>query len=105
MLRKRKKYILSYKWSVINNLQNIDKIFFKTWNRVLESFSHFKNYTFKLLTIFGSTYYSKQVFSNMNLIKIKLRSNLTGLKVECCFKLKITEYLPNIEDLSKYRLI
>ena len=97
---KRKCLVSSeHKWSALSSLEKYDKIIYDTWNCLPICYNHIKSYAFGLLTIFGSTYYCEQLFSNMNLLKGKLRSSLDDVSLESCLKLKVTEYSPNISNL------
>ena len=54
-----------------------------------------------LLSAFGSTYLCEQIFSHMKHILSSQRSRLTTEHSESCVKLKVTNYIPDIEILSK----
>ena len=54
-----------------------------------------------LLSAFGSTYLCEQIFSHMKHILSPQRSRLRTDHSESCVKLKVTNYTPDIEILSK----
>ena len=67
-----------------------------------ERFNCFKKIACALLSAFGSTYYiCEQIFSHMKHILSPQRSHLTTEHSESCVKLKVTNYTPDIEILSK----
>ncbi|QQP57795.1 Uncharacterized protein FKW44_002899, partial [Caligus rogercresseyi] len=51
---------------------------------------------FGVLSIFGSTYLSEQIFSNMNYNKSKYRTRLTHKSLQSCVKIKVTSYMPDV---------
>lgn len=55
----------------------------------------------RLHSCFGSTYLCESGFSTMNLIKSKLRSNLTNEHVIDCMRLAITSYAPDYKKLAE----
>lgn len=63
------------KWNDIENLPKPDKLVFETWSAIPDTYMNMKKYAFGVLSIFGSTYLCKQVFSSMNFIKSKYRSH------------------------------
>ena len=90
----RQKAILAQKhqWSDIGNLPKPDKLVFKTWNAIFDTYMNIKKYAFGDLSIFGSTYLCEQVFSSMNYIKRKHRSRLTDDSLQSCVKIKVMSY-------------
>ncbi|KAM9717454.1 general transcription factor II-I repeat domain-containing protein 2A-like isoform 1-T1 [Menidia menidia] len=89
----------NHKWSEVANLPKQDKLVFKTWNAIPDSYINMKRYAFGVLAIFGSTYICEQVFSNMNFIKNKHRSRLTDVSLRSCLKMKVTSYSPDMKTL------
>lgn len=99
--RQKSTLAVQHKWSEIEDLKKQDQIVFDTWNCLPDTYIQLKTYAFGLLSIFGSTYFCEQIFSNMNFIKSKLRSQLNNVTLSSCLKIKITAYSPNIEKLSQ----
>ncbi|KAF7669348.1 hypothetical protein LDENG_00196480 [Lucifuga dentata] len=58
-----------------------------------------KKYAFGILSIFGSAYLCKQIFSSMNYTKSKCRSCLTDESLQPYVKIKVTSYSPDIEKI------
>lgn len=71
------------KWSDVESLHKPDKLVFKTWSGVPDKYMNMKKCAVGVLSIFGSTYLSEQVFSNMNFIKSKYRSHPTDDSLQC----------------------
>ena len=67
----------------------------------LERFNCIKKIACALLSAFGSTYLREQIFSHMKHILSPQRSRLTTEYSESCVKLKVTNYISDIEILSK----
>ena len=57
--------------------------------------------TIALMSVFGSTYLCKQIFSHMKFILSSQRCRLTEDHLEACVQLKATRYSPKITELSK----
>lgn len=57
------------------------------------------NFTFGVMSIFGSTYLCKQFFSSMNYIKSKHGLCLTDDSLQSCVKIKVMSYSPDMEKL------
>ncbi|KAF7246581.1 BEN domain-containing protein 7 [Varanus komodoensis] len=89
----------NHKWSDIGNLPKPNKLVFETWNDIPDTYMNMKMYAFGVLSIFGSTYVSEQVFSNVNYIKNKLCSHLTDDSLQSCVKMKVTSYSPDVQTL------
>lgn len=83
----------------IESLPKADKLLFDMWNAIPDMYVKMKKYAFGVLSIFGSTYLCEQVFSNMNYIKSRHCSCLTGDSLQSCMKLKDTAYSPDEEKL------
>jgi hypothetical protein len=60
---------MNYKWTELSNCQKEDQLIFETWNTLPENYCQPKTVAFGILTIFGSTYYCEQAFSNIDLPK------------------------------------
>jgi hypothetical protein len=90
---------MNHKWTELSNCQKEDQLIFETWNSLPDNYCQLKTVAFGILTIFGSTYYCEQAFSNMNSIKSKMLSQLTNISLETCLKLKTSNYSPNMEKL------
>ncbi|KAF4071178.1 hypothetical protein AMELA_G00282000 [Ameiurus melas] len=97
----RQKAVLAQnpKWRDIENLPKPDKHVFETWNAIPEIYVNMKKYALGVLSIFGSTYVCKQVFSNMNFIKNKHHTRLTDDSLQSCVKMKVTAYSPDVQML------
>lgn len=90
----------SHKWSDIESLPTPEKLVFETWKALPDSYGNMKKYAFAVLSMFGSTYLCEQIFSNMNYIKSKYRTRLTDESLQSCVKIKVTNYMPDVEKLS-----
>lgn len=75
----RKQAILAqeHRWGEIESLPKADKLLLDTWNAIPDTYVNMKEYAFRVLSIFASTYLHEQVFSNTNYIMSKRRSRLT----------------------------
>lgn len=71
------------------------------WISLPSSFICLKKIAFALLSAFGSTYSCEQIFSHMKAVLSPRRSRLTPEHSENCVKLKVTKYVPDIEELAK----
>lgn len=60
------------KCSKMENLKRQDQVVFDTWNSLLDSDIRLKIYTLELQSIFESTYFCEQTFSNVKFIKYEL---------------------------------
>ena len=60
---------------------------------------HSWHYAFEVLSVFGSTYICKQIFSSMSYIKSKHRSCFTDDSLQSCVKVKVTSYSPDKDKL------
>lgn len=94
-------HVAQNKWTALKEMPRVEEFIFDAWNSLPKCYSEVKKLTFKVLTIFGSTYPCEQAFSNINTIKNKVRSQLTNTNLESCLKLKTTSYEPNLKKLSK----
>ncbi|XP_015440313.1 PREDICTED: general transcription factor II-I repeat domain-containing protein 2A-like [Dufourea novaeangliae] len=94
-------YVTQQKWTALKEMPRVEELIFDAWNSLPDCYSEVKKLAFGVLTIFGSTYSCEQAFSCMNIIKSKVRSQLTNENLESCLKLKTTSYEPNLSKLSK----
>ena len=94
-------HVALHKWTALKEIPRVEALIFDAWNSLPECYSEVKKLAFGVLTIFGSTYSCEQAFSFMNIIKSKVRSQLTNKNLEACLKLKITSYEPDLTKLSK----
>ena len=53
-----------------------------------------------VLSMFPSTYARKSLFSVMNFIKSRNRSNLTDEPNSSCISVKVTKYKPDVKSLT-----
>lgn len=90
-----------HKWTALKEIPRVEALIFDAWNSLPECYNEVKKLAFGVLTIFGSTYSCEQAFSCINIIKSKVRSQLTNKNLEACLKLKITSYEPDLTELSK----
>lgn len=98
--RQKAQLAQSHKWSEIESLPTPEKLVYETWNALPDSYRNMKTYAFGVLSIFGSTYLCEQIFSNMNYIKSKYRTRLTDESLQSCVKIKVTSYMPDVEELT-----
>lgn len=98
--RQKAQLAQSHKWSEIESLPTPEKLVYDTWNALPDTYRNMKTYAFGVLSIFGSTYLCKQIFSNMNYIKSKYRTRLTDERLQSCVKIKVTSYMPDVEKLT-----
>ncbi|GBN89831.1 hypothetical protein AVEN_110243-1 [Araneus ventricosus] len=94
-------HIAQHKWTALKEIPRVEALIFGAWNSLPECYSEVKQLAYGVLTIFGSTYSFEQVFSCMNIIKSKVRSQLTNKNLESCLKLKTTSYKSDFQDLIK----
>ncbi|GBM70699.1 hypothetical protein AVEN_122474-1 [Araneus ventricosus] len=94
-------HIAQHKWTALKETPRVEALIFGAWNSFPECYSEVKKLAYGVLTIFGSTYSCEQAFSCMNIIKSKVRSQLTNENLELCLKLKTTSYKPDLIKLSK----
>ncbi|GBN75106.1 hypothetical protein AVEN_138333-1 [Araneus ventricosus] len=94
-------HIAQHKWTALKEIPRVEALIFGAWNRLPECYSEVKKLAYGVLTIFGSTYSCEQALSCMNIIKSKVRSQLTNKNLESCLKLKTTSYKPDLIKLSK----
>ncbi|GBO04093.1 hypothetical protein AVEN_7495-1 [Araneus ventricosus] len=90
-----------HKWTALKEIPRVEALIFGAWNSLPECYSEVKKLAYGVLTIFGSTNSCEQAFSCMNIIKNKVRSQLTNKNLESCLKLKTTSYKPDLIKLSK----
>ncbi|GBN26558.1 hypothetical protein AVEN_217340-1 [Araneus ventricosus] len=94
-------HIAQHKWTALKEISRVEALRFGAWNSLPECYSEVKKLAYGVLTIFGSTYSCELAFSCMNIIKSKVRSQLTNKNLESCLKLKTTSYKPDLIKLSK----
>ena len=94
-------HVTLHKWTALKEMPRVEALIFDAWNSLPECCSKVKKLAFGVLTIFKSTYSCEQAFSCMNIIKSKVRSQLTNKNLEACLKLKTTSYEPDLTKLSK----
>ncbi|GBM18544.1 hypothetical protein AVEN_47937-1 [Araneus ventricosus] len=94
-------HIAQHKWTALKEIPRAEALIFGAWNSLPECYSEVKKLAYEVLKIFGSTYSCEQAFSCMNIIKSKVRSQLTNKNLESCLKLKTTTYKPDLIKLSK----
>ncbi|GBM17846.1 hypothetical protein AVEN_260174-1 [Araneus ventricosus] len=71
-------HIAQHKWTALKEIPRVEALIFDAWNSLPECYSEVKKLAYGVLTIFGSTYSCEQAFSCMNIIKSKVRSQLTN---------------------------
>ncbi|KAJ8048208.1 General transcription factor II-I repeat domain-containing protein 2A [Holothuria leucospilota] len=71
------------------------------WTSVPQKFCCLKNVAMALLSVFGSTYLCERIFSHMKDVLSPSLSRLTVDRSEACVQLKVTNYNPQITELSK----
>ncbi|GBL73150.1 hypothetical protein AVEN_159230-1 [Araneus ventricosus] len=94
-------HIAQHECTALKEIPLVEAHIFGAWNGLPECCSEVKKLAYGVLTIFGSTYSCEQAFSCMNIIKNKVRSQLTNKNLESCLKLKTTSYKPDLIKLSK----
>ncbi|GBN73013.1 hypothetical protein AVEN_72948-1 [Araneus ventricosus] len=93
--------IAQHKWTSLKEIPRVEALIFGAWNSLPECYNEVKKWAYGVLTMFGSTYSFEQAFSCKNVIKSKVRSQLTNKNLESCLKLKITSYKPDLIKPSK----
>lgn len=73
------------------------------WKFTYEKFPILTNIVQKILACFGSTYLSESAFSSMNIIKNKLRNQITNDHLDQCLRLATSSYEPDYESIAKSR--
>ncbi|GBM22221.1 hypothetical protein AVEN_273411-1 [Araneus ventricosus] len=94
-------HIAQQKWAALKEIPRVETLTFGAWNSLPECYIEVKKLAYGVLTIFGSTYSCEQAFSCMNIIKSKVRSQLTNKNLESYLELKTTSYKPDLNKLSK----
>ncbi|GBO22980.1 hypothetical protein AVEN_257566-1 [Araneus ventricosus] len=94
-------HIAQHKWTALKEISRVEALVFGAWNSLPECYSEVKKLAYGVLTIFGSTYSCEQAFSYMNIIKSKVRSQLTNENLKSYLKLKTASYKPDLIKLSK----
>ncbi|GBM73723.1 hypothetical protein AVEN_251166-1 [Araneus ventricosus] len=94
-------HIAQHKWTALKEIPRVEALIFGAWNSLPECYSEVKKLAYGVLTIFGSIYSCEQAVSSINVIKSKVRSQLTNKNLESCLKLKTTSYKPDLIKLSK----
>ena len=101
-LRARKcMYAEQQKWTALKEMPLVETLISDAWNSLPHCYSEVKKLAFGVLIISGSTYSYEQAFFCLNIIKSKVRSQLTNDNLESCLKLKTTSYKPNLSKLSQ----
>ncbi|GBM74524.1 hypothetical protein AVEN_126575-1 [Araneus ventricosus] len=77
-------HIAQQKWTDLKEIPRVQALIFGSWDSLPEYYSEVKKLAYKVLTIVGSTYSCEQAFSCMNIIKSKVRSQLTNKNLESC---------------------
>ncbi|GBN29522.1 hypothetical protein AVEN_138951-1 [Araneus ventricosus] len=67
-----------HKWTALKEIPRVEALIFGAWNSLPECYSEVKKLAYGVLMIFGPTYSCEQAFSCMNIIKSKVRSQLTN---------------------------
>ncbi|GBO12374.1 hypothetical protein AVEN_61867-1 [Araneus ventricosus] len=73
-------HIAQHKWTALKEIPLVEALILGAWYSLPECYSKVKKLAYGVLTIFGSTYSCVQAFSCMNIIKSKVRSQLTNKK-------------------------
>ncbi|GBM64020.1 hypothetical protein AVEN_220242-1 [Araneus ventricosus] len=73
-------HIAQHKWTALKEIPLVEALIFGAWYSLPKCYSEVKKLAYGVLTIFGSTYSCVQAFSCMNIIKSKVRSQLTNKK-------------------------
>ncbi|GBL86155.1 E3 UFM1-protein ligase 1 [Araneus ventricosus] len=81
-------HIEQHKWTALKEIPRVEALIFSAWNSLPECYSKGKKLAYGVLTIFGLIYSCDQAFSCMNIIKSKVRSQLTNKNLESCLKFK-----------------
>lgn len=68
LARVKGKLAVRHQWTDLSKCRKEEEIIFETWNCLPDFYDQVKTYAFGILTIFGSTYYCEQLFSNMTII-------------------------------------
>uniref|UniRef100_A0AAY5KR19 HAT C-terminal dimerisation domain-containing protein n=1 Tax=Esox lucius TaxID=8010 RepID=A0AAY5KR19_ESOLU len=66
-----------------------------------EKFSHSRSLVLFILTMFGSTYTCKSLFSHMKAIKTNNRESLSAQHLHHCMRIALTTYTPDFTALAK----
>ncbi|GBO20898.1 hypothetical protein AVEN_138273-1 [Araneus ventricosus] len=72
------KHIAQHKGAALKEIPRVEALIFGAWNSLPECYSEVKKLEYGVLTIFGWTYVCEQAFSCVNIIKSKVRSQLTN---------------------------
>ncbi|GBN75077.1 hypothetical protein AVEN_188551-1 [Araneus ventricosus] len=94
-------HIAQQKWTALKEIPRVEDLIFGAWISLPECYSEVKNLVYRVLTTFGSIYSREQAFSCINIIRRKVRSQLTNKNIESCLKLKTTSYKPDLIKFSK----
>ncbi|GBO40308.1 hypothetical protein AVEN_36343-1 [Araneus ventricosus] len=93
-------HIAQHKWTALKEIPRVEALIFGARNSLPECYSEVKKLAYGVLTILGSTHSCELAFSCMNMIKNKVRSQLTNKNLQSCLKLK-TSYKPDLIKLSR----
>lgn len=94
-------HVAQHKWTSLKEVPWVEALIFGTWNNFPEYYSEAKKLAFGVLTVFGSICLCEQAFCCMNIIKSKVRSQLTNTNLESYLKLITTNYELDLTKLSK----
>lgn len=84
--REEGKLAARYQWANLSKCRKKDGIIFEAWNYLSDFYGQVNAYSFGTLTISESIYYCEQLFSDMSIIKNKLRSTLNDESLKNCMK-------------------
>ncbi|XP_078542665.1 general transcription factor II-I repeat domain-containing protein 2-like [Lissotriton helveticus] len=74
------------------------------WSLVdAEKYKNIRTAAMKLFSLFGSTYLCESTFSDMNFVKSKLRTRLTGDHLNDCIRVALSGYTPDYRGLADAR--
>ncbi|GBN23395.1 hypothetical protein AVEN_57746-1 [Araneus ventricosus] len=88
----KRMHIEQHKWTALKEIPRVEALIFGVWNSLPERYSEGQKLAYGVLMIFGSIYSCDQAFSCMNIIKSKVRSQLTNKNLESCLKFKTASY-------------
>ena len=81
--------------------ENMNNMLLKAWCALPKTFNAMKKLSLAILTIFSSTYSCESLFSIMNNIKSDVRNRIADECGKACISLKLSNYDPDIDALSK----
>lgn len=71
------------------------------WKYTKEKYPILTNAAQKFMSCFGSTYLAESAFSDMNILKSKIRNSLNDEHVDQCLRLSLSSYDPAFENIAK----